>query len=105
MKVLYVTFGPDTFTAGKYPNYPGSPFLPDNAPFTFNGQHFFVSGDAYQPAVLAGPIAANANDPFSEGVYIENSIETGYWTRNIVAVSFTKPADFDSEPMVSDGNG
>lgn len=105
MKVLYVTFAPDTFTAGTYPNYPGSPFLPDKAPFTITGQHFFVSGDAYQPAVPANPFAANASDPFDSGLYIENPIEAGYSTANIVAVSFTKPADFDSKPMVPDGNG
>jgi CARDB len=108
VQVLYVTLSYQ-FTSGIYPGYPTDP------QFNVNGQLFYLSDDAYQPAVLSDPIADYTNYPadWQQGIYLENgpgSIDqssplAGYWTLMITGMSFTKPSDFDSQPQVSDGNG
>ena len=108
MQVLYVTLSYQ-FTSGVYPGSPSDP------QFNINGQQFYLADDAYQPAVLADPIADYTNYPedWQQGVYLENSPGSidpgsplaGYWTLTITGMSFTKPPDFDSQPQVPDGNG
>lgn len=106
MQLLYVTTS-YTFTSGTYPNYPGIPLSGTNNPFIEGGQSFYINGSPYQPAVEAGPLVDYVEYPedWAQGQYLENAFGNGYWTYTITAMSFTKPADFDSEPEVSDGHG
>ena len=106
MQLLYVTLS-YMFSSGTYPGYPGSPYVADNNPFVEGGQSFYLVSGVYEPAVIADPIDDYIDDPtaWTQGQYIENSLGSGYWTQKITAMSFTKPADFASEPEVPDGKG